>query len=133
MASIFTQKFRLPFFFLFFFNDPNISSTIHESNRLFCQKTEDHFIIKGSYKFFLYDFFSFFFSLPRLYTRIGKETRRGEKIILSFRHISSYQRKFLVVEEQRIGHRFVVGNVSRGRNDIRSSPLTHLSFSLSLS
>lgn len=70
--------------------------------------------------------------MPRSYTRIGKETRRGEKIILSFRHISSYQRKFLVVEEQRIGHRFVVGNVSRGRNDIRSSPLTHLSFSLSL-
>ena len=39
--------------------------------------------------------------MPRSYTRIGKETRRGEKIILSFRHISSYQRKFLVVEEQR--------------------------------
>lgn len=132
MASIFTQKFRLPFFFLFFFNDPNISSTIHESNRLFCQKTEDHFIIKGSYKFFLYDFFSFFFLCLDRTLESVKKRGGGKKIILSFRHISSYQRKFLVVEEQRIGHRFVVGNVSRGRNDIRSSPLTHLSFSLSL-
>lgn len=132
MASIFTQKFRLPFFFLFFFNDPNISSTIHESNRLFCQKTEDHFIIKGSYKFFLYDFFSFFFLCLDRTLESVKKRGRGK----NYPFISAY----FILSKEILGRRRAKNRSSLRRRErfsrkerysfLSANPLIFLSFSL---